>query len=163
MTDLDTIKPLVTSVELSGSPLSTRRVTKGLSCMKKEIETVSVTQKKCDYCNTIRENSQMTTGIRGGVRTIRNICKFCENARKREYYNRTPEKQKQKLKDRIASGKSAECSRRMREKYPEKVTVYQVVAPSGTIYSRGLSTGGDIEYADELTLTSALTNRKELV
>jgi len=31
-----------------------------------------------------------------------------------------------------------------------------------TRIARGLSTGGDIEYADELTLTSALTNRKEL-
>ena len=38
--------------------------------------------------------------------------------------------------------------------------------PSGvrtTRIARGLSTGGDIEYADELTLTSALTNRKDLV
>ena len=38
--------------------------------------------------------------------------------------------------------------------------------PSGvkmTRIARGLSTGGDIEYADELTLTSSLTNRKELV
>lgn len=38
--------------------------------------------------------------------------------------------------------------------------------PSGTKITRiarGLSTGGDIEYADELTLTSALTNRKDLV
>lgn len=31
-----------------------------------------------------------------------------------------------------------------------------------TRMGRGLSTGGDIEYADELTLSSALTNRKEL-
>lgn len=31
-----------------------------------------------------------------------------------------------------------------------------------TRIARGLSTGGDIEYADEITLTSALTNRKEL-
>lgn len=31
-----------------------------------------------------------------------------------------------------------------------------------TRIGRGLSTGGDIEYADELTLSSALTNRKEL-
>ena len=32
-----------------------------------------------------------------------------------------------------------------------------------TRLARGLSTGGDIEYADEITLSSALTNRKELV
>lgn len=32
-----------------------------------------------------------------------------------------------------------------------------------TRLARGLSTGGDIEYADEATLTEALTNRKELV
>jgi len=32
-----------------------------------------------------------------------------------------------------------------------------------TRIGRGLSTGGDIEYADELTLSAALTNRKELV
>ncbi len=32
-----------------------------------------------------------------------------------------------------------------------------------TRLARGLSTGGDIEYADELTLSEALTNRKELV
>ncbi len=32
-----------------------------------------------------------------------------------------------------------------------------------TRIARGLSTGGDIEYADELTLSSALTNRKDLV
>lgn len=32
-----------------------------------------------------------------------------------------------------------------------------------TRMGRGLSTGGDIEYADELTLSAALTNRKELV
>jgi len=32
-----------------------------------------------------------------------------------------------------------------------------------TRLARGLSTGGDIEYADETTLSSALTNRKELV
>ena len=32
-----------------------------------------------------------------------------------------------------------------------------------TRLGRGLSTGGDIEYADEATLSSALTNRKELV
>jgi recombination protein RecR len=32
-----------------------------------------------------------------------------------------------------------------------------------TRIGRGLATGGDIEYADELTLSSALTNRKELV
>jgi len=32
-----------------------------------------------------------------------------------------------------------------------------------TRLARGLSTGGDIEYADEATLSSALTNRKELV
>ena len=31
-----------------------------------------------------------------------------------------------------------------------------------TRLGRGLSTGGDIEYADEATLSSALTNRKEL-
>ena len=31
-----------------------------------------------------------------------------------------------------------------------------------TRIARGLSTGGDTEYADELTLRSALTNRKEL-
>lgn len=31
-----------------------------------------------------------------------------------------------------------------------------------TSLGRGLSTGGDIEYADEITLTSALTNRKDL-
>ena len=37
--------------------------------------------------------------------------------------------------------------------------------PSGvkiTRIGRGLATGGDIEYADELTLSAALTNRKEL-
>lgn len=32
-----------------------------------------------------------------------------------------------------------------------------------TRLGRGLSTGGDIEYADETTLSEALTNRKELV
>ena len=32
-----------------------------------------------------------------------------------------------------------------------------------TRLARGLSTGGDIEYADEVTLSEALTNRKELV
>ncbi|MCX6766125.1 MAG: recombination mediator RecR [Candidatus Moranbacteria bacterium] len=32
-----------------------------------------------------------------------------------------------------------------------------------TRLARGLSTGGDIEYADEITLSEALTNRKELV
>lgn len=32
-----------------------------------------------------------------------------------------------------------------------------------TRIGRGLATGGDIEYADELTLSAALTNRKELV
>lgn len=32
-----------------------------------------------------------------------------------------------------------------------------------TRIGRGMATGGDIEYADELTLTSSLTNRKELV
>lgn len=32
-----------------------------------------------------------------------------------------------------------------------------------TRLGRGLSTGGDIEYADEATLSEALTNRKELV
>jgi recombination protein RecR len=32
-----------------------------------------------------------------------------------------------------------------------------------TRLGRGLSTGGDIEYADEVTLSEALTNRKELV
>ena len=32
-----------------------------------------------------------------------------------------------------------------------------------TRLGRGLSTGGDIEYADELTLSEALTNRKELI
>lgn len=32
-----------------------------------------------------------------------------------------------------------------------------------TRLGRGLSTGGDIEYADELTLSESLTNRKELV
>lgn len=32
-----------------------------------------------------------------------------------------------------------------------------------TRLGRGMATGGDIEYADELTLTSSLTNRKELV
>lgn len=31
-----------------------------------------------------------------------------------------------------------------------------------TRLARGLSTGGDIEYVDEITLSSALTNRKEL-
>ena len=31
-----------------------------------------------------------------------------------------------------------------------------------TRLGRGLSTGGDIEYADEMTLSSALTNRKEM-
>jgi recombination protein RecR len=31
-----------------------------------------------------------------------------------------------------------------------------------TRIARGLSTGGDIEYADEVTLTSSLTNRQEL-
>lgn len=31
-----------------------------------------------------------------------------------------------------------------------------------TSLARGLSTGGDIEYADEATLTAALTNRKEI-
>lgn len=31
-----------------------------------------------------------------------------------------------------------------------------------TRIGRGLATGGDIEYADELTLSAALTNRKEL-
>jgi recombination protein RecR len=29
--------------------------------------------------------------------------------------------------------------------------------------ARGMATGGDIEYADEITLSSALTNRKELL
>jgi recombination protein RecR len=32
-----------------------------------------------------------------------------------------------------------------------------------TRLARGLATGGDIEYADEITLTEALTNRRELV
>lgn len=32
-----------------------------------------------------------------------------------------------------------------------------------TRLARGLSTGGDIEYADELTLSEALTNRRELL
>lgn len=32
-----------------------------------------------------------------------------------------------------------------------------------TRLGRGMATGGDIEYADELTLTSSLTNRKELI
>lgn len=32
-----------------------------------------------------------------------------------------------------------------------------------TRLARGLSTGGDIEYADEITLRDALTNRRELV
>jgi recombination protein RecR len=32
-----------------------------------------------------------------------------------------------------------------------------------TRLARGLSTGGDIEYADEATLSEALTNRKELI
>ncbi|MDP2838208.1 MAG: recombination mediator RecR [Candidatus Moranbacteria bacterium] len=32
-----------------------------------------------------------------------------------------------------------------------------------TRIGRGLATGGDIEYADELTLSAALTNRKELI
>ncbi len=41
----------------------------------------------------------------------------------------------------------------------KKLEPYQVKI---TRIGRGLSTGGDIEYADELTLTSALTNRKEL-
>lgn len=41
----------------------------------------------------------------------------------------------------------------------KKLEPYQVKV---TRIGRGLSTGGDIEYADELTLTSALTNRKEL-
>jgi recombination protein RecR len=31
-----------------------------------------------------------------------------------------------------------------------------------TRLGRGLSTGGDIEYADEITLSSALSNRKEI-
>ena len=31
-----------------------------------------------------------------------------------------------------------------------------------SLEARGLSTGGDIEYADEITLSEALTNRKEL-
>ena len=31
-----------------------------------------------------------------------------------------------------------------------------------TRLARGMATGGDIEYADEITLSSALTNRKEL-
>jgi len=31
-----------------------------------------------------------------------------------------------------------------------------------TRLARGLSTGGDIEYADEITLSSALTNRREM-
>ena len=31
-----------------------------------------------------------------------------------------------------------------------------------TRIARGLATGGDIEYADEITLTSAITNRKDL-
>ncbi|MEP7162995.1 MAG: recombination mediator RecR [Candidatus Moraniibacteriota bacterium] len=39
------------------------------------------------------------------------------------------------------------------KEYPVKVTRI----------ARGLSTGGDIEYADEVTLTSSLTNRQELV
>ncbi len=32
-----------------------------------------------------------------------------------------------------------------------------------TRIGRGMATGGDIEYADEMTLTASLTNRKELV
>jgi recombination protein RecR len=32
-----------------------------------------------------------------------------------------------------------------------------------TRLARGLATGGDIEYADEITLSAALTNRRELV
>lgn len=32
-----------------------------------------------------------------------------------------------------------------------------------TRLARGLSTGGDIEYADEITLSAALTNRRELI
>jgi recombination protein RecR len=32
-----------------------------------------------------------------------------------------------------------------------------------TRIARGMATGGDIEYADEVTLTSSLTNRQELV
>lgn len=32
-----------------------------------------------------------------------------------------------------------------------------------TRIARGMATGGDIEYADEVTLTSSLTNRRELV
>lgn len=32
-----------------------------------------------------------------------------------------------------------------------------------TRLARGMATGGDIEYADELTLSSSLTNRKDLV
>ncbi|MBI2439685.1 MAG: recombination protein RecR [Candidatus Moranbacteria bacterium] len=32
-----------------------------------------------------------------------------------------------------------------------------------TRLARGMATGGDIEYADELTLTASLTNRKDLV
>lgn len=32
-----------------------------------------------------------------------------------------------------------------------------------TRIARGMATGGDIEYADEMTLTASLTNRKELV
>ena len=31
-----------------------------------------------------------------------------------------------------------------------------------TRLGRGLSTGADLEYADEITLSEALTNRKEL-
>jgi len=32
-----------------------------------------------------------------------------------------------------------------------------------TRIARGMATGGDIEYADEMTLTASLTNRKELI
>ncbi len=42
--------------------------------------------------------------------------------------------------------------------------ILRTIRPLGvkvTRLARGLSTGGDIEYADEITLSSALTNRKE--
>jgi len=41
----------------------------------------------------------------------------------------------------------------------KKLSAYPVKL---TRLARGLSTGGDIEYADEITLSSALTNRREL-
>ncbi len=43
--------------------------------------------------------------------------------------------------------------------------VTRIIKPYGikiTRLARGLATGGDIEYADEITLSSALTNRREI-